>query len=122
MMKEHCQLMTDVHAVEQQMYLEVHLVVEQQLMVEYPLDVHDEVKLTEENQQFACYPVDHVEEAKQSIICLFSNAIRNISMLTGDFGRAKTPTIATVKVSYFPLMITESVGIYIYIERWFVFD
>jgi hypothetical protein len=30
--------------------------------------------------------------------------------LTGDLGRAKTPTMANVKASYFPLMIIESVG------------
>jgi len=33
-------------------------------------------------------------------------------VFTGDFGRANTPTIATVNTSYFPLIIIESVGIY----------
>lgn len=39
------------------------------------------------------------------------NHMKIISLLTGDFGRAKTPTIANVKASYFPLTISESVGI-----------
>ena len=34
-----------------------------------------------------------------------------ILLLTGDFGRAKTPTTASVNTSYFPLIIMESVGI-----------
>jgi hypothetical protein len=32
-------------------------------------------------------------------------------LFTGDFGRAKTPTMANVKASYLPLTIIESVGI-----------
>lgn len=41
----------------------------------------------------------------------FSKQNSIVSLLTGDFGRAKTPTTATVKASYFPLIIIESVGI-----------
>jgi len=78
-----------------------------------PLDVHDEeVKPIVKNQQFVCYYlVDHVEEAtkKTSTRSLSNNNII-VSMLTGDFGRAKTPTTTNVKASYFPLTIIESVG------------
>jgi len=49
---------------------------------------------------------------RKAIIYSFSNNnINNISLFTGDFGRAKTPTIATVIASYFPLIMIESVGI-----------
>jgi hypothetical protein len=80
----------------------------------YPLDVHDvAVKPIVKNQQFVCYYlVDHVWEAtKETIIHCSSNNSIIISTLTGDFGRAKTPTTANVKASYFPLTIIESVGI-----------
>jgi hypothetical protein len=74
-----------------------------------PSDVHDEeVKPIVKNQQFVCYYlVDHVEEAtkkNQSFVNI------TVSALTEDFGRAKTPTTANVKASYFPLTIIESVG------------
>lgn len=87
-----------------------HSVAEQLLMVMCPLDVHDEeVEPIVENQQFVYYYlVDHVEAAGKN---RFSVNYNYISLLTGDFGRAKTPTMATVKASYFPLIIIESVGI-----------
>ena len=47
----------------------------------------------------------------KTIICYLFNNDEIDSRLTGDFGRAKTPTTATVKASYFPLTIIESVGI-----------
>jgi ethanolamine utilization protein EutA (predicted chaperonin) len=83
-------------------------------MVKCPLDVHDEeAEQTVRNQQFVYYlRVVHVVEAIiNNYIFFLSNNNNNILLFTGDFGRAKTPTIATVKASYFPLIIIESVGI-----------